>query len=305
MNEAVRGAVWRKRMQDLSRNVGQRHAPLFAPLLFAAAAQIEAIEPWQMASDATRLRKNVGELRRVLGTDAVVCAVPSGMEAEALGVAVEGDQWPPKLTGTLAEPLAGEPDLARLTAARRLSASLEAVRQWQADGSEPVIVAALTGPATLLAQLRAAGTALDDKAGFEMAGSTLAALARLYAEAGIHVLQLHEDAAPGEDQIDEWKSALSTIGNVARFHRVPPVLVVSGGESGFSWPPQAVACPTTAQHPGTMTRAHGRAWPSEPGDWPTLTGLGTGERLVTTVGEVTGDIDVAALRAHAAHVRGE
>jgi len=277
--------MWRKRMQDLSRAVGKPHVPLFAPLLFGVAAQIEAIDPEAMARDATRLRKNVGELRRMLGTDAVVCAVPSSAEAAALGRAV------------------GEIDVDRLAAEERVAASLEAVRQWQADSSDPVIVAALSGPATVLSQLRAAGIDVDDEAGFDFVGRGLAALARLYAEAGVHVLQLHETVAPQEAQVDAWKGALGTAGNVARFHRMAPLLVMDVANPP-PWPAQAIACPTLAQHAGAMPRPHGRAWSAHPAEWPTLPGEGASERLVTTVTEVPPAIDIAILLAEVRRARG-
>lgn len=277
--------MWRKRMQDLSRGVGRPHAPLFAPLLFGVAAQIEAIAPEAMARDATRVRKNVGELRRMLRTDVVVCAVPGSAEAEAMGTAV------------------GEVDPVRLAAEERVAASLEAVRQWQADTSEPVILAALAGPATLLAQLRAGGLDVDDETGFDFVGRGLAALARLYAEAGVHVIQLHESALPSALQADSWKSALGTTGNVARFHRVAPLLVIDAPQVAV-WPAQLVACPTPGQHSGAMPRPHGRAWSAQPSNWPILPGETAGERLVTTVAEVPPTIEIAQLLAEVRRVRG-
>ena len=96
--------TWRQRMQDLSRNSGRAHPPLFAPLIFAVAAQIEALEPQKMAQNGTKLRKNILGLCRALRLDTVTCSAPSGMEAEALGVGMDGSDWPPKPVGALVRP---------------------------------------------------------------------------------------------------------------------------------------------------------------------------------------------------------
>ena len=295
MNATTQGPIWRKRMLDLARQAGVAHPPLFAPLLFAVAAQIEAIPPQDMALDGTRIRKNVSELRRALGTHVVVCTVPGGAEAEALGVPHNRDTWPPRATGPLAAALATEPDASRLANSPRLGATLEAVKQWQADASQPVVLAALTGPATLVSQLRAAGGALDDEAGYLLAGGTLAALARLYAEAGVHVLQLCEAAAPDDSAVDAWKGALGTIGNVARFHRVPPLLTIAA-PSTTPWPMQVVAAPGTGQG-APPPKPHGRAWSPEPSTWSEAARSVGAERIVLTSAEVSATHDVAGLRS--------
>lgn len=305
MNEAqtVTGATWRKRMQDLSRNVGRPHAPLFAPLAFGVAAQIEAIPVAQMAADATRLRKNLTELRRVLGLNAVVCAVPSAMELESLGADVS-DDWPPRVVAPPTN-FGGDVDAAAVAASPRLAASLEVVRQLAAaDTSEPVLVVALCGPASLMAQLRSVGADMDAEAGYEYAGRLLATLARLYAEAGAHVLQWHETTLPADSEIDAWKGALGTAGNVARFHRIPPVLVVDVEEAVAAWPAQAVACPTPVQHPGAMPRAHGRAWTADPANWSLLPGDNASERLITTSAELATDTPIAALKSQVEKAHG-
>lgn len=277
--------MWRKRMQDLSRAVGRPHAPLFAPLLFGVAARIEAIAPEAMAVDGTRLRKNVGELRRMLKTDAVFCSAPS--DAEVMALAGVG----------------GQIDAARLAATPRIAASLEAVRQWQADTSEPVIVAALQGPASIAAALRAGGAMdADDEALFDHVGRGLAALARLFCEAGVHVLQWHETVAPQDAQLDVWKGALGTAGNVARFHRVAPMLLMATPRA-LPWPAQAVACPTAAQHAGAMPRPHGRAWSADSSQWGALPGETASERLVTTSAELPADTDIAVLLAQVRRVQ--
>ena len=297
-------ALWRKRMQDLSRNVGRPHAPLFAPLALAVAAQIEAIDVAEMVRDATRLRKNASELRRVLGLEAVVCAVPSAMELEAAGAAVSGD-WPPRVTD-VPRPGWGELDADAIAASPRLAASLSAVRQLAtADNSEPVLVAALQGPATLLAQLRSAGMGVVSETGYDDIGRLLALLARLYAEAGVHVLQWHETTLPDDADMELWKGALGTAGNVARFHRIPPLLIFAEGLTPPAWPIQAVACPTMGQHLSTALRAHGRSWPADTAAWPTLPGEAAVERYVTTTAEVPAQTTVAALKASVERARGD
>jgi acetophenone carboxylase len=255
-----------------------------------------------MVRDDTRLRKNITELRRILGLDVALCAVPSAMELEAVG-AIVSDDWPPQVSAAGSLGL-GEVDAPALAVSPRIHAALEATRQIvAADSSEPVLVAALNGPATLLAQLRSAGVETDAETGYDYVGRLLAALARLYAEAGTHVLQWHETTLPTEDDIDCWKGALGTAGNVARFHRIPPLLIVDAADAP-AWPAQAVACPTAAQHAGAMPRAQGRAWSTEPAAWPVLPGETASERYVTTVADLPADLPVAALKACVERARG-
>ncbi len=268
--------MWRNRMQDFSRAVGKPHSPLFAPLLFHAAAQVEAIDPDAMARDATRIRKNVGEFRRMLKLDAVFCCAPSMAELNAIG---RPDH---------------ESDLEKIAGEERVAASLGACRQWHADKDAPVIVVALTGPMSLCAALTGAGQGYDEEVAFEHVGRGLAALVRLFAEAGAHVVQFHETATPNEDQRDYWKSALGTAGNVARFHRVAPLLIIDA-PSLDAWPPQMIACPSAAQQTRPMTQVRGAAWNKDPASWAKLSAEPSNVRFITISSEVAADTDIRAL----------
>lgn len=282
--------MWRRRMQELARGAGRPHEALFAPVLFGVAAQIEAIAPEAMAVDATRLRKNVGELARMLGTGVLFCSAPGQAEIDAIAAA------------------GAEPDPAALARCPGLAASVEAVRQWQVDTSEPVIVAALNGPATLVAAWRGAGGEGEADALYERAGRGLGALARVFGEAGVHVLQWHETRYPEAAEVEAWKGALGTAGNVARFHRMAPLLVIDAPVVP-AWPAQVLACPA-ADQPRGGPRPHGRAWPTDPGAWPAA-GLAApasaspaDPRYLTTLAEVPVDRPIAALAADFERIRG-
>lgn len=289
-------------MQDLARNVGKPHEPLFAPLVFGVAAQIEAITVPEMVRNSTRLRKNVSELRRMLGLPAVVCAVPSLMELEALGVPVNAEVWPPQRIAGAEFDLAGaDVDPEALRSSVRLAASIDMVRQCAAgDSSDPVIAVALNGPATLVAQLRSDRPDADDETLYEFAGRLLAVLVRLYAEAGVHLIQLHESRGPGVAQ-DHWKGALGTAGNVARFHRIPLLLVYDEGVPETLWPIQAVPC-VSSPGEAPLSRAHAHAWVGDPARWGSLPSGQQNARVVTSAAEVQVEFGLAELMSHVRRV---
>lgn len=268
--------MWRKRMQDLSRGMGKPHEPLFAPLLFGVAAQIESIPADEMALDGTRIRKNVGELKGALGGNVVFCCAPSTET----------------LTGL--SPF-GSDDHHSFISQTRFQASLDAVQQWQADASKPVIAAAFFGPHQhLLSMAEQHGPPDDTAQWYEHIGANLAALVRHFAEAGVHVMQWYDSMPDTEAEVQEWKGALGTMGNIARFHRVAPLLVLSNTNVP-AWPAQALACPNLAQASGASSRPGGLAWPADPLQWQALSDAPAFARVVTTKSEVASDTSIDSL----------
>lgn len=272
---------WRRRMANLARRVGEAHPPLFAPLLRGIAAQIEAIDPREMIADPTRLTKGLGELKRALALDVLVTATPCGMEAEALGARVERTLSAVRVTAPASPDLADREDFTDAWAQSvALAAALETTRRLASTvGEETVIVAALTGPATLADEL--GGTAMID-----VAARALTALTREFGQAGAGVVALVERAAPDAG----WGEVVMPIANVAKFLKMPTLLAFSGVEAPGEWPPVVIPCPPAGL---SVDGIHGLALDPAIATWA---GIAPGAaRAVITAGEVPADTPLAAL----------
>ena len=287
-------APWRRRLSELGRGVGKPHAPLFAPLLYGVAAQIEALPPAEVAADPTRLAKCVGELRRVLGTESLVVAAPTAMEAEALGAEVDRERWPPRVTGAAAAGLVETTGFDELwSRSEALAASLECCKRLAAtQAGESALLAALTGPATLLAQLLGEGATTTEA--WEFAGRALSALSRQFAQRGVSGILLCERGVPGDADVGAWGAALNTIANIARFHRIPALLAFDGADPA-EWPAATISCPSRINE-GAVLKTHGMTAPHDPASWNSLIGSCGNARVVVTAREVDADFDVETLR---------
>ena len=282
---------WRRRLSELGRGVGKPHAPMFAPLLYGVAAQIEALPPAEVTADPTRLGKCLVELRRVTGTAPFVVAAPTAMEAEALGASVDREVWPPRVTAPAPEGVIELADFDALwSQSETLAASLETCRRLSTtQQDEPVLLAALTGPASLLAEL--IGEGASSAAAIEFAGRALAALSRQFAQSGASALLLCERVLPAD--VAAWSAALNTISNIARFHRIPALLVFDGVMPS-EWPGATVACPP-AEQATLIEKPHGLSIAAEPESWKYLLGQTGNARIVVTAREIDVDTSIESL----------
>src|SRR5436853_6277322 len=148
----------RARARLLARS-GRAEPGLFAPLVLAQAAEIEALSLDAFLTDPTKLAKGLTALHQALGTDAITVAGADGLLAEALGAELDWSSYPPVVVhppgsvdraGAAGASEAGLELTARLEAAveasPRLDSAVEATARLAATApGDPVLVAAITG----------------------------------------------------------------------------------------------------------------------------------------------------------------
>jgi hypothetical protein len=133
---------------------------------------------------------------------------------------------------------------------------------------EPALMAGVTGPSALAAQLRESEQREEPATGemLEFAAGVTAAVCRSFLDAGANVIFLREEPALiGESQ--QWAALLAPIVNVIRFYEALPVLVFRGQPhedaiAALNAGCEGVVCP------GVMDLGSGRistpesAWPA-------------------------------------------
>jgi hypothetical protein len=285
--------------------------PLFVPLLHAVAASVEALELRDILFNPTKLTKGLQGLRQAITTDALFCASPSGMEAEALGAHLNWDRYPPRVT----KPLALDTDLPEsvltdVLTSPRVVATIETTRRLALTEKTGVLLAAaLTGPATLADELGGHRFATGFSAGSEVSLPTLGLasravllVARALLEAGVNLLLLVENVLPVQSAATApWAAALSPIINVARFHRALPVVVLppyrqpSDLEDCIATlPAGTMLCVTTdALALRRPTGPIAVALPPDPAQWAIPAFASS---LVTTSAEISPQSNIPALR---------
>ena len=269
------GSSPRARVRLLARS-GRASPGIFAPLVLVQAAEIEALPVTEFLTDPTKLAKGLTALHQALDTDAVVTAGADALLAEAAGAEVDWSRYPPAVAGHPAAASGGSLPAGAAEAAAahpRVEAAVEATARLAATLPEPALVAALTGPATLASQLggewfgaaAAEGGAEVDRF-FEEVGTIALAVTKRFLEAGANLIVLVEAAAPPEASWAAWRSAVTPLANVTRFHQAAPVMVLP--EDCPAVPPSVGLCaPEGVALSGPANRLRGVALPAEPKEW--------------------------------------
>ncbi|HEY3240248.1 MAG TPA: uroporphyrinogen decarboxylase family protein [Acidimicrobiia bacterium] len=286
----------RARVRLLSRS-GRAQPGLFAPLVLAQAAEIEALPLAEFLGNPTKLAKGLTALHQALATDAVVTAGADGLLAEAAGAELDWNTYPPVV---ISHPGAGgtlPADVAEAAATHpRVAAAVEATARLAATlPGDPALVAALTGPATLAAQLggewfagAATGGGPEVEAFMEAVGQVALTVTKRFLDAGANLVVLVEEQAPPEPVHEAWRSAVTPLANVTRFHQGAPVMVFESAapaDCGSAPPTIGLCAAEGIAVGGPPVRVRGVALPPEPKEWIAPAGQ---PALVITAGVVPG-----------------
>ncbi len=214
----------RKRVQAIAQGRGQ-HERVIAPLAFDVAAQISARPLAEFRTDPTQLANGLSELQRAIQSEVICCALADEIELTS----ADG----------------GDFDVANLVREDTpLATSLEACRRLRVSGGDQlVLLAGLTGPATLASQF-----ACD----FAQAAISFPALVKEFCAAGCDLIVVFEPETPLDE--GDRHAALKTAGNIARFHRA---IALSWARAGALPIPSRIALGTATVASAGITMTDG------------------------------------------------
>lgn len=280
----------KRRLTDLGRGAPKAHPPVFAPMLFSIAGEIEGMCPEEFVCDTTKMVRAGSELAGMLGLGTVFTGAPCGAIAQAFGATLDQSNWPFSVANCSEQVPAINDDLSGMWARSPILMNfIEATRNLDNDeGNSLLPMVAIEGPSILASQIFGADGLTEDRA--DTIGAILAALIREFAEAGSVALVVI-DNQPSHDAWGHIKAAYRTMGNVARFHRVPLVSVLQDTDSPADISPILVPAFGATSDVGQKAKMYARALSECPETWPEA-GVDDMARFITTMGEVPADTGV-------------
>lgn len=219
-------------MAKLDRDAAQGRV-LFAPLVFRLALRLEQV-PWmEFSSSASEAMYVLRSAQRLFKLDAVCSWFDTWLEAEAVGMTIERDDW----GACIARPDAvALPPVETVMASAPIARVIEIIRRMCAEAGEAgVTLAALSAGATLIDHVAGTETRARILAATEAGALTgkdaellgylrqlSLALARVYLEAGAGaLLLLQEVESPDLSEFDAFVSVF----NLATYYGTPVVLL--------------------------------------------------------------------------------
>jgi hypothetical protein len=172
--------------KPLDQLLARASQPIFLPLAFSVARQMEGIDWPEAAEEPALMAHALKQARTLLKADGLVCWFDSWLEVEAAGVR---PQRPQTTSAELAPPPLGAAIAQDAFTASPAGKSAIAIARNLAQ--ETAVLAAITGPKTLLVRLGAEAAPQSHIALSALSASL--ALARAYFEAGVSALLLIEE----------------------------------------------------------------------------------------------------------------
>ncbi|MGH8991976.1 MAG: hypothetical protein ACRDZ7_10695, partial [Acidimicrobiia bacterium] len=139
----------------------------------------------------------------------------------------------------------------------------------------------------------------------EAVGVSVLGVLQRFLEAGTNLVVLVEEAAPPAAGVELWRSVVTPLVNVARFHQALPLVVFESPSTAAvqAVPVFAGVCaPPETPAGGPAGRVRGLALPVEPKEW---TALPPGVPVVTTAGAVPGHVTFADVVEACGRLRAE
>jgi hypothetical protein len=188
--------------------------PLVAPRACAIAGELEALTPFELLTNATKLANLLGRLVRGARLDVAWVESGSNLACEVAGRTLDWSTFPPRV-GARASP----PGPAAMASGRG-AVAVEATRRLNSVlGEAAVVGVALPGPVELAARL----PEMDQ----EDAVDLLLSMVRWFTEAGAGLVLLSETGPARRPE--DHASLMRPLTTTARFHGALPILAVPPG----------------------------------------------------------------------------
>ncbi len=229
--------------------------PFLVPFVFSLAAKLEGMPLRGFLSNPTKICNGLRQIHRHLQLDGITCYFDPLLEADALGCLLDWDGDSVRLSrpsqmDTVEENLAAPetlPGKGRLPIACEVFRRL---RTMMANG--PALMARVTGPYTLAAQLKE--NSANDSDLIASCAEVAMVVSRSFLEAGAHVVFVSEACLPEltSDKCQTYGELLEPIVNIVRFYDAMPVLQLGSFvdqrtvESLAGFGLQCVVCPVAA-----------------------------------------------------------
>jgi hypothetical protein len=211
-----------RELLEVAINSRRLERPLVAPLLAAAAGEVEGLSPQAVLGHPTKLSNLLRDLTVGLRADVAVAEFGSLWDAEALGVPIDWSGGMPVAGKAAAPRPPADPDFAN---SRRGAVVLEAIRRLRTLLNERALVAASVTGATMMAKLLGTASTIE-------CGRYLLAAVRLLCEAGAQMIWVVEEPDPPADP-SGLAAALAPVWGTIRFYQALGSLHLAGAADGW------------------------------------------------------------------------